>query len=99
MHFGIRQRLRVRITEMKRPEYFVDEMLRGAFRFMRHEHRFRQEGNVCVMEDVFCLRSPFGMLGTMFDALVLAPYMRRFLQRRNQHIREIAEGDSWETML
>jgi hypothetical protein len=27
-HFGVRQRLRVRITHMERPHYFRDEMIR-----------------------------------------------------------------------
>lgn len=99
VHFGIRQRLRVRITEMRAPNLFVDEMLRGAFRFMRHEHCFRQEGELCVMEDVFRFASPLGVLGTMFDALILTSYLRRFLQRRNRQIKAVAESDEWKTML
>jgi ligand-binding SRPBCC domain-containing protein len=99
VHFGVRQRLRVRITAMRSPEYFVDEMVCGAFRSMRHEHWFTQKDDVCVMEDVFCFRSPLGVIGTMFDAVILAPYMRRFLQRRNQHIRDIAESGDWEALM
>lgn len=92
IHFGIQQRLRVRITAMERPVFFVDEMVHGAFRSMHHEHRFRQEGTDCVMEDVFRFTSPLGLLGTIFDALVLTRYMRRFLEARNRAIRQAAEG-------
>src|SRR5580700_11093177 len=31
-HFGVRQRLRVRITELDPPRRFTDEMVRGEFR-------------------------------------------------------------------
>ena len=99
VHFGIRQRLRVRITEMDSPHFFADEMVRGAFRFMRHEHRFRQEGDACVMEDVFRFASPLGLLGRIFDMLVLTRYLRRFLEARNATIRASAEGCDWTALL
>lgn len=40
VHFGIRQRLRSKIVEYDRPNRFVDEMQRGAFKRLRHTHEF-----------------------------------------------------------
>src|SRR6188768_3229856 len=58
-HFGIRQRLTVRITKFNRPIFFEDVMLKGAFKSMRHEHHFRQVGNKTEMTDVFEYETPF----------------------------------------
>src|SRR5689334_4800221 len=41
-HFGVRQRLTARITEFDRPNFFTDEMVKGAFRSLKHCHRFEK---------------------------------------------------------
>ena len=37
-HFFVKQRLSSKITEMEEPNYFVDEMISGAFKSIRHKH-------------------------------------------------------------
>jgi ligand-binding SRPBCC domain-containing protein len=91
-HFGLRQRLTVTITEFAPPHRFVDELVRGAFHDLRHVHEFRPVGAGTRMVDVFSFHSPLGVLGQLVDALVLARYMRAFLYRRNQHLKEVAES-------
>jgi ligand-binding SRPBCC domain-containing protein len=98
-HFGIWQRLTSRITEYEAPVYFCDEMQKGAFKSIRHEHRFRQEGGRTLMTDIFRFESPLGFLGHMFNRLVLTHYMEGFLRRRNQLIKEVAEMDEWKDLL
>jgi ligand-binding SRPBCC domain-containing protein len=39
-HFGLRQKLTVRITEFERPCRFQDVMVSGAFKSMIHDHEF-----------------------------------------------------------
>ena len=53
VHFGIKQNLTVRITEMRSPEYFKDEMVKGAFKSFVHEHLFKKEGRQTRMADLF----------------------------------------------
>ncbi|MES2731572.1 MAG: SRPBCC family protein [Bacteroidota bacterium] len=98
-HLGIRQRLTSKITKYQSPVYFCDEMLRGAFKSIHHEHHFEQKGNKTVMTDVFCFESPLGWLGQLFNRLVLTNYMRRFLLERNQLIKEVAESEKWQRLL
>ena len=38
--FGIRQKLTVKFTELDRPKYLVDEMVRNAFQSIQHEYDF-----------------------------------------------------------
>lgn len=98
-HFGVRQKLTSRITEMNRPEMFVDEMVRGAFSSIRHIHRFEQKGDLTLMHDEFQFSAPLGILGRLAEALFLTRYMERFLRERNKVLKEFAESDGWREFL
>lgn len=98
-HFGVYQQLTARITEMKSPTYFVDEMVTGAFKRFKHGHIFTEEGSHTLMVDVFDYTSPFGVLGILADQLFLKSYMTRFLSKRNDVIKRVAESEAWKEVL
>jgi ligand-binding SRPBCC domain-containing protein len=91
VHFGIRQRFTARIVEFDRPIRFVDEMLSGAFRTLRHEHEFQEAVGGTLMTDTITWSSPLGPLGR-FANLFVGPHLKRFLQRRNRELKRIAES-------
>lgn len=91
-HFGIRQRLTSRITMFDPPYHFRDSMIQGAFKRIDHDHFFEPDGEITIMVDRFDFEAPLGILGQMFSSVVLTNYMRRFLMRRNEMIKEIAES-------
>jgi ligand-binding SRPBCC domain-containing protein len=78
-HFGLRLRLRVRITEMDRPNAFVDTQVRGPFVSMTHRHEFRDAPGGTEMIDAWTHRAP---LGALVDP-ILSRYMERLLRTRN----------------
>lgn len=82
-HFGIVQQLSVRITAMDFPYAFTDEMTKGAFKTMKHEHRFSMDQDRVLMEDFFSYEAPYGIVGRIFDRLVLKRYMTQLLTLRN----------------
>jgi ligand-binding SRPBCC domain-containing protein len=90
-HFGVWQILTSKITEFEQPYLFVDEMVQGVFKNIRHEHHFIKTGDHTVMNDVFVFESPFGILGRLFNWLVLRRYMTKLLKERNRVIKEVAE--------
>jgi ligand-binding SRPBCC domain-containing protein len=90
-HFGVLQKLSVRITAMEFHSYFVDEMVRGAFKSMRHEHHFKADPGGTLMHDVFTYEVPLGPLGWIFNVLLLERHMRQFLLDRNRHLKEYCE--------
>src|SRR6201996_7371526 len=90
-HFGIWQILTSKITEFDRPNLFVDEMVQGAFKNFRHEHHFLKIDDRTVMKDVFVFESPWGILGRLFNWLILIRYMTRLLKERNRVIKEVSE--------
>jgi ligand-binding SRPBCC domain-containing protein len=89
-HLGFRQRLQVQITALSFPTHFRDEMIRGPFKLMRHDHYFLEAAGITEMRDHFYYEMPFGIIGWLFDQLYLRHYMRRLLQRRNAFIGEQA---------
>jgi ligand-binding SRPBCC domain-containing protein len=91
-HFGVRQRLTVRVTAFDRPNHFQDIMISGAFQRMVHNHEFAEHPTGTLMHDRFEFESPLGILGTMADWLLLESSMRRFLVRRNEVLKQLAES-------
>ena len=98
-HFGMYHTLTSRITELNRPLSFTDEMVNGAFKSFKHQHKFKTEGNETLVVDIFEFQSPLGLLGRLADVLFLKRYMMRLLQIRNGTIKSYAESDKWKTIL
>ncbi len=91
VHFGIKQQLTTKITAMNAPHSFTDEMVKGIFKSIKHEHLFTEVNGVTSMVDHFHFESPFGILGKLFNAVILKNYMKRFLGERNAAIKREAE--------
>lgn len=91
-HFGIWQKLTSKITEFDQPNFFADEMVKGAFKNFRHEHYFLSRHEETLMKDIFIFESPGGILGRLFNWLVLKKYMNRLLVKRNKVIKSAAEN-------
>lgn len=91
-HLGIYQTLTSKITAFESPHYFVDEMVRGAFKSFRHEHIFEQQEGGTLMIDVFDYEAPLALLGKLANVLFLKNYMQYFLEKRNSCIKSMAES-------
>jgi len=98
-HFGVRQRLTVRVTAFERPRHFQDIMISGAFKSMVHDHEFAEHPEGTLMSDRFEFKSPLGILGTLADRFFLSSYMRRFIIRRNAVLKQLAESGEWNRYL
>ncbi len=51
-HFGINQKLTVKITEFDSPFFFVDEQIKGIFKSFRHEHYFQENKSEDYIETI-----------------------------------------------
>lgn len=92
VHFGIRQRLTVKITQFDLPYLFVDEMVQGAFHSFTHIHEFRPDSAGTLMMDTFRYVAPLGIVGRVADLLFLESYMRTLLRHRALEIKRMAEA-------
>jgi ligand-binding SRPBCC domain-containing protein len=95
-HFGVKQRLKVKMTKVERPFVFEDEMVSGAFSSMSHQHRFEEKNGETEMSDRFEFQAPLGFLGRIAETLFLTKYMKSFLKKRNEELKEMAESDLWQ---
>lgn len=98
-HFGVTQKLTSKITAFNKPFYFRDEQLRGAFKFIIHDHYFSVQGDKVIVKDIFKFQSPFGYMGKLFDKIVLTNYLKKLLIKRNNIIKEYAESNKWKSVL
>jgi ligand-binding SRPBCC domain-containing protein len=91
-HFGLRFHLESKIVEFSHPLRFVDEMQKGPFKRLRHEHLFEQVESGTRMTDRFDFASPLGPLGALADALFVKAHLKRFVELRNRRLKEILES-------
>ena len=98
-HFGIYQILTSKVTEFDRPNFFADEMIKGAFKSFKHEHHFTDLNGGTLMTDYFDYESPFGILGKLADKLFLQNYMTNLLAERNRIVKDFAETDKWKKIV
>ena len=92
VHFGIRQRLTVKVMEFERPRLFVDEMIEGVFKSFKHIHEFFPNENGVLMRDTLCWEAPLGFLGKIADKLFLENHLKKLVTKRNARLKEIAEN-------
>ena len=91
--------LRVRMTEMSKPNMFTDEHSQDDFNSMKHEHHFKPCDNGTIMIDLFHYEVPYGTAGRWFNSLYLGRYVKKLLELRNKTIKEFAETDRWKKLL
>lgn len=88
-----------KITGMKSPDFFIDEMIKGDFKSFHHEHHFKAAANGTIMIDLLNFETPYGTFGKIANTLFLRSYMEKFLRKRNEVIKEYAETQKWKAIL
>ena len=88
-----------KITAMKSPDFFTDEMIKGDFTSFHHEHHFKTAENGTIVIDIIHFETPYGIIGKLANSLFLTSYLERLLTQRNEVIKEYAETQKWKTIL
>ncbi|HWK02214.1 MAG TPA: SRPBCC family protein [Puia sp.] len=91
--------LRSKVTALKRPLSFTDEMMDGDFKSLKHEHHFKAIDNGTLLIDIFNFESPYGQLGHLVNQFFLTRYLKNLLELRNKVIKEYAESEKWKFIL
>jgi len=89
-HLGFYFTMTSRISAMKIPVCFIDEMVKGPFKRLHHQHIFAPKGQKTEMTDIFEFSAPLGWLGLIVEKIFLKGYMKRLLLNRNKTIQEEA---------
>ena len=98
-HLFKQRRLKIKVTNFHRPEYFTDEQEAGDFKMMKHEHYFKPIENGTIMIDQFHFETSRGFIGKLVTKFYLEKYMTRLLKERNKMIKEVAESNLWKQYL
>lgn len=83
---GLPLRWRTLISVWEPPHRFVDEQVRGPYRFWRHEHRFEQRNAGTLMIDTVDYRVPGGRL---VNRWFVQPDVERIFGYRVEKLREV----------
>ena len=93
------RRFTSKITAMKIPDYFTDEMLHGDFKNFKHAHHFKEAANGTIMIDLLEFESPYGIAGRVANKFYLKNYLEKLLIKRNIIIKNYAETEKWKAIL
>lgn len=98
-HLYRERRFTSKVTAMERPASFTDEMIKGDLKSFLHEHHFKAVDNGTIMIDLIEFESPYGIIGKLFNKFYLKDYLEKLLLKRNEVIKEYAEGMKWKAIL
>ncbi|WP_062062149.1 SRPBCC family protein [Aquimarina longa] len=91
-HFGMYLTHQSLISRYKYPNTFTDEMIRGYFKTFNHQHIFNTISYGTEMIDKLVYEVPHGVLGKLFNEIVLKKHLTKFLVLRNQAIQLYLEN-------
>ncbi|UDY36087.1 SRPBCC family protein [Dermatobacter hominis] len=92
-HFGVPFTMTSKVTELERPNRFVDEQVKGPFRRFHHTHEFARDRRVTVMVDRVRFDAPLGPVGDLVEHLVLGRYLKKLIVKRSEYLKAQAESD------
>ena len=80
------------ITHVDEPRFFVDEQRFGPYRFWHHQHHFEPQDGGVLMTDILHYKVPYGIIGTIADAIYVDQQIEKIFQFRKKAVAEIFEG-------
>ena len=89
--FGIPLSWLTEITQVQRPEFFVDEQRVGPYRVWHHEHFFRSvDATRTEVRDLVHYAPPLGPLGALLNPWLIRPQLERIFDFREQALERLA---------
>lgn len=74
------------ITEVKAPEYFVDESTKGPYKLWRHSHYFKEIDGGVEMRDHVDYINPMGFAGRLSNGLFVKRKLKELFEYRYNKI-------------
>jgi ligand-binding SRPBCC domain-containing protein len=86
---GLRVTWVTEITQVREPEFFVDEQRSGPYRLWHHQHQFRVIDGGVEMTDLVHYQMPFGRLGDLLAGGVVARRVAAIFAYRQQVLAQL----------
>jgi ligand-binding SRPBCC domain-containing protein len=84
---GVPMKWLTEISEWQPPDRFVDEQLRGPYRYWHHTHEFTEADGGTLMSDRVDYELPLGPLGLVAHALVVQRLLQTIFDYRARAVR------------
>ena len=86
---GFKTRWVTEITQVQKPDYFVDIQLYGPYKLWHHKHFIHEIKNGVRIEDIVHYRLPFGFIGNMMHSAVVKPKLESIFKTRTEKMHEL----------
>lgn len=91
--WNVRMAWLTEITQVQKPDYFVDEQRVGPYRLWHHEHFFRAiDGERTEVRDLIHYVPPFGILGALVNPFLIRPQLERIFDFRSEQLAAFEAG-------
>jgi ligand-binding SRPBCC domain-containing protein len=87
--FGIKTTWVTEITQVKEQEYFLDEQRVGPYSMWHHEHKIEAIPGGVLMTDIVSYKPPYGMLGSIANALLIKKKLKEIFDFRTVAVEQI----------
>ena len=79
---GIKGNWVTEITELHKPNLFIDEQRVGPYSIWHHEHHFRTIDNGVIMKDIVSYKVPLGFIGRFLHSVYIKKQLKSIFQFR-----------------
>lgn len=90
---GITMSWTTEITQVSKPDFFVDEQRFGPYRFWHHQHFFRQVEDGVEMRDLVHYLLPHMQFTGLVNRLIVMPRLKRIFDYRTQALQKHFSGN------
>jgi len=95
---GVPMQWLTEITQVRKPEYFVDEQRVGPYHLWHHEHSFRAlNGRETEVHDLVHFVPPLGPLGALINAIIIRRELTRIFDFREEQLRRVSESGACDS--
>jgi ligand-binding SRPBCC domain-containing protein len=100
IYLGVRFRTWIQVSGYDWPVRYQEQNTGGPFSYFGHDYRFAEvEESTTIISDSLKFQSPLHPFIHWFDQWVLAPLLKRALERRMEQIKQWAEGEGWKEFI
>ncbi|MEZ4779229.1 MAG: SRPBCC family protein [Flavobacteriaceae bacterium] len=89
--FGIKTKWVTEITHVNEGRYFVDEQRFGPYALWHHKHFLKAVDGGVEMEDIIDYKLPFGLLGQLFQPILVKPKLEEIFSYRKEKLSALFE--------
>lgn len=86
---GIPMQWTTEITQVQKPNFFIDEQRQGPYKMWHHQHHFEEKDGGVLMTDIIHYWPPFGFLGNIANSLLIKKQLKGIFDYRKKKVEEL----------